>query len=338
MSKTFVRSAVIALAVLTGSAIPADAQELSWAEKMFDRQKIDFGVIAKGSDARLRVKFTNLYKQDVHIADVRTTCGCSAAEPSKTTLKSRESAYLDVTMNTRRFDRRKDSNVIVTFDAPQYREVRIPITAYIRTDVVLTPGSAGFGAVEHGKEAVRTIKIAYAGRNTWTIREVKSQNKLIEAKAVETSRGNGRVNYDLIVALKPGVPVGTLRESITLITDDSNSPRIPILVEARVEADITVTPSLIALGQLTPGQRKTVNVVLRGKKPFKVEKIECKSNNRSFKVRLPKTAKAVHVLPLTITTPTKAGNFNEEFTVKIAGRPEPVTFKAYGKVVETKRR
>ena len=43
----------------------ASAQEQTWAEKMFDQRNIDFGVVAKGSDAVARVKITNLYKQQV---------------------------------------------------------------------------------------------------------------------------------------------------------------------------------------------------------------------------------------------------------------------------------
>ena len=106
---------------------------------MFEKTSHDFGVVARGSDVSYRLKLKNKYKEDVHIADVRTTCGCSAGEPNKTTLKSLEEAYVEIKMDTRKFTRRKDSNVIVTFDAPLYQEVTIPITAYIRTDVVVEP-------------------------------------------------------------------------------------------------------------------------------------------------------------------------------------------------------
>jgi len=39
------------------------------------------------------------------------------------------------------------------------------------------------------------------------------------------------------------------------------------------------------------------------------------------------------VLPLTVIAPDEPGTLTEEFTVTIAGRSEPVTFKAYGKIV-----
>lgn len=312
----------------------ASAQELSWAEKMFDQRNIDFGVVARGSDAVVRVKVTNLYKQAVHISDVRTTCGCSAGKPSKTSLESLEDGYIEVTMDTRKFTREKTSNVIVTIDAPAYAEVRIPIKAYIRTDVVFDPGSVAFGAVEYGKEATRKIKLQYAGRDDWHIKEVRSRNEFVVAKAVETTRGSGRADYDIVVTLAPNAPVGAVREQLTVITDDVSSPQVPLLVEANIEADVTITPAIVSLGVLKPGEAKQFNVVIKGRQPIQIDKIECESETGIFKVRLPQSAAQVHVLPMTITAPDKPGVIQEEFTVTVNGRPQTISFKAMGKIAE----
>ena len=323
-------SALVILGVCYASF--AFAQEPTWAEKMFDQKNIDFGVVARGSDAVARVKITNLYKQPIHIADVKTTCGCSAGKPSKTSLESLEEGYIEVTMDTRKFTRRKDSNVIITIDAPLYAEVRIPITAYIRTDVVFDPGSVTFGAVELGKESTRKIKLQYAGRDDWQVKEVRSRSESVTAKAVELTRGPGRVDYDIVVTLAANAPVGPIREQLIVITDDQNSPQVPLLVEATVEADVMVTPSVISLGVMKPGEAKQFNVVVKGKQPFQIDKIECDSETGIFKVRLPQNAALVHVLPLTITAPEKPGNIVEEFTLTVNGRSQPITFKAMGKI------
>jgi hypothetical protein len=51
---------------------------------------------------------------------------------------------------------------------------------------------------------------------------------------------------------------------------------------------------------------------------------------------MPKAAQPIHVLPLTIVPPDKPGEYSEEFTVTIDGRSEPITFKAFGRIAETK--
>ncbi|MEO1998637.1 MAG: DUF1573 domain-containing protein [Planctomycetaceae bacterium] len=323
---------IIAAAMLVLGAVPAQAQE--WAEKMFSQKTIDFGHIARGANAVYLLKVKNLYKEDVHISNVRTTCGCSAATPSKNRLGSLEESIISVTMDTLRFSQRKDSNVIVTIDQPYFAEIRIPVTAYIRPDVVLKPGAADFGAVEQGQPSKRTLSVAYAGRSDWKIKSVESTNEYITGRVVETSRGAGRVAYSLEVLISKQAPAGRLRTQVTLVTDDSGNPRVPILVDATVEADLTVIPPIISLGVLKPGEQKRKSVVLRGRKPFAIEKIEAESNSGAFRIKLTKTSKKIHVLPLTFTAPEKLGPVNETFTVTIPGRPEPLTFRASGKIVE----
>lgn len=320
----------IAGLVLIASAGTAHAQE--WAEKMFDKLDHDFGVVARGADARYRLMITNKYAPTVHISDVRTSCGCTAAKPSKDTLASRETAYIEIVMDTRKFTHLKESSVTVVIDQPQPAEVRIPIKAYIRTDVVLTPGGVEFGAITRGNDQERKLSIAYAGRSNWSIRNVVTKNPNITAKVVETSRNGANVNYDLLVSVKGSAPVGELRDQLTLITDDAGNPQIPVLVQGRVEAEYTITPEVVSFGNMAPGERKTVNVVVRGRKPFAIEKIESEKSTGTFEVRLPQEQKQIHVLPLTITAPTEAGTLNEQFTVMINGTPEPITFKAFGKI------
>ena len=339
--------AVLAAPLLLCSAV-ASAQDPLWAEKMFSETSHDFGVLARGADVRARIKITNIYNEDVHISNVRTSCGCSSAnlvDPGKNLLHSHESTFIDVSMDTRRFAHHKDSNVLVTIDAPQFKEVRIPVQMYVRTDVVLTPGGVNFGLVEAGQSVTRTIDIAFAGRPDWKIKEAKVASPHLTATVEEIGRraglgnvgqvavGNvGKVDYKLTVTLAPTAPAGTLREEIQLVTDDATNPAVPVLVEGRIEADITVTPETVPLGTLIPGREKTVNVVISGRKPFAIELIECDGTEGAFAVRLPQGEKPVHVLPLTVTPPAKPGPFTETFTVTIPGRPEPVVFKATGTI------
>jgi hypothetical protein len=313
------------------------AQELNWAEKMFEVRNLDFGVVARGATVNHRLKVTNLYQEQINISNVSTSCGCSAAKPSGNSIPSGESAYIEISMDTQRFMREKTSAVLVTLTEPTKglrQEVRIPLKVYIRTDVVFTPGSANFGAIDLGAGSEKKMSIAYAGRNDWQILRVESPKPYIEGAAVLMSRPNtGLVNYDLKVILKPDAPAGAFREELVLITDDQANPRVPLLVEGRVEPDIVVSPELLALGSMSAGQSKTMSLVVRGKKPFRIEKIECTNALDCFKVKLPAEEKMVHVLPITFTAPTDVASIDEKFTISIVGRPEPVTFRAQGKIV-----
>ena len=321
------------------AAAPAASDE--WALKMFAERSHDFGVVARGAAVKHRIEIKNPYEQTVHVSSVGTSCGCSAGSIEERTIEPGESTFVEVSMDTKRFTRNKDSNVIVRFDAPRPAEVRIPVKMYVRTDVVLTPGEVNFGAVDKAAGATRTVDVAYAGRDTWTIRGVEGleDSGVLSAEIEELTRtpggGNltGQVRYRLSVTLDPSAKVGPVRERLVLVTDDATNPYVPVLVEGTVEDDINVRD--LDFGLLTPGQSKTMNVVLRGREPFGIDGIACAGDRECFEVRLPKNERTVHVLPLTFTAPAEPGRFRDEIRVSVPGRDDPVTFAATARIVGT---
>jgi Protein of unknown function (DUF1573) len=305
-----------------------------WAKKMFDSTSKDFGVVARGAEVTHKFRVKNLYTQDIQISNVTTSCGCTAPQFDQTPVKTGGETYVTISMDTNRFQHLKTSTVTVQFSQPRFAEVKIPVQVYIRSDVVFTPSSINFGAVAAGTEATRSMDIAYAGRPNWTILKVNTGDPNIKAQAVQTARDNvSTVNYRLDVTLAPGTPVGFLRKQMTLVTDDATGNEIPVIVQARVEGDITITPSVVQLGTVAPGGETMTTVLLRGQKPFLIEKVECDSNRQAFRMpALGKDAKTVHVLSLAFTAPNQIGPFKEKFIVTIAGRPQAIEFIAQGDI------
>ncbi len=304
----------------------------SWAKALFSQTEHDFGVVARGALTRTFVDVHNTTDQTVHVSSVTTSCGCSSGEMEAQTIAPGETVRLKIEMNTRQYHGKKDSNVIVRFDAPRYAEVRIPVRMYCRKDVVLTPGQVNFGAVDKGAGAERTVLIAYAGVAGWQIRGVEGAGELLTANVEETGRTAAGANYALKVTLSPDAPPGRIRERLTLVTSDANNPKVPVLVEGLVEDDITVRD--VDLGTVAGGQTKRFNVVLKGKKPFKISAMACDGTSGDhFGMKLPDTERPVHVVPMTFTAPDKGGAYTETFTVDVEGRDDPVVFRAKGRVL-----
>lgn len=322
--------------VLVGAIVlcPAIARaQGDWASELFETKKIDFGVIATGSETLQVVRVRNTTETTVRIAGTSTSCACAHAEPpAQSVLQPGEETTIDVSMNTRQFKQRKDSNLIVRFDAPRYAEVRIPITAYIRTDVVFNPGRVQFGKREFGEGGAVTVQIAYAGRSDWTIEDVKINHKRLTATLKETQRRAGRVDYALTMTLDPLTRPGRVRDLVTLVTDDSRNPHVPLMVEGTVVPDISITPETVQIRPLAPGQTTTVRVVLKGRKPFLIEDIDCESLSDCFKVRLKDTPNVLHIVDLEFSAPQKPGQFREDMIVKVAGREEPLRFQVSGRI------
>lgn len=331
---------LFATCLVTFSTSLATAQDPFWAEKMLDRKDFKFGPVPKGGDVTLPVVIKNIYKQDIQITNVGTGCSCVSWETRDRAfpivVPSGKEVSLSLRLDTIRNDGEKKSVARVSLYEPTLgsaKTVELPVEAYIRKDIVVVPGSVNFGSVDLGKGAEQKVVINYAGRPDWKITQVKSSNPNLAPQLVEKSRGDGLVSYELAVSLKASTPEGQLRDQLSLVTDDANNPQIPVLVEARVEPDIVVAD--LQFGSVMAGQVKTMNIIIRGRKPITIEKIERTKADDSFKVKSPKATATVHSLPLTFTPPDEPGPFEEEFFVTVTGRPDPVTFKAKGRIVSS---
>jgi len=299
------------LSLLAAAALAATVQAQDWADKMFTARSYDFGSIARGAKAEFAFELTNLYLEDVQIANVRATCGCTTPRIEKDTLKTYEKAAVIAHINSDRFLGDQGSTITVTIDKPQYAQVQLHVKVHIFSDVLLEPSSVALGGVARGHSAERTISVCYTGRSDWQIVEVRSGNPHLTGKATETARQGGQITYDLKAVLDKGAPVGYVREHLWLITNDPRTKEIPVPVEGHVQAEISVSPSSLFLGVVQPGQSVTRQIVVRGQKPFRIASI--RSDCGCLKATTPKDkeAKSLYLVPITFTAREKAGRITQ---------------------------
>jgi hypothetical protein len=161
-----------------------------------------------------------------------------------------------------------------------------------------------FGSVEQSSAIEKLVKVSYAGRTNWRIVDVRSASEHLEVELTETGRSGGRVDYDMLIRLKPEAPAGLVQEQLTVVSDDSRNQTIPLIVVGRVSAALEVNPSSWFLGTLDPGQSATRKLVLRGKQPFKIVSVKCEDQRFEIDRAGGDEKKALHVIPVTF----KAGN------------------------------
>ena len=325
--------------------LPSIASGQEWARKMFDTMDFDFGAVARGSKVEHRFVITNLYEEDVHIADVRSSCGCTIPEVSKRTLKTFEKTELLATFNTRSFLGKRSATLTVLIDQPFVAEVQLHVKGYIRSDIVLSPDHVDFKSLSAGNGAEQTVNIAYAGRDDWKILEVKSPRDYLTAELTERNRGfdgsgHSQIEYQLIVRLAPNAPAGYFNEQFTLLTNDTRAPEFPLIVEGNIDSEIEVSPSPLVMGVVAPGQTVTKKLVVRGKKPFRLTAANCPEN--SLQWELPTEAKTVHIVPVRFTAGDKPGKLQVEIKLEtdapIDIPPVPVIAEVTGGVPREAKR
>ena len=300
------------LTVFTNSAF---AQQ--WAADMFETKNHDFGTVARGAKAEYEFVFTNIYMEDVHVASVRTSCGCTKATiKTPGNIKTYEQGAIVAAINTSSFLGNKGATITVTFDKPQYAEVQLHVRSYIRSDVVFNPGSVSFGTVEAGTPMERSVTIDYVGHNGWQIQDVRSDNPHIAAAFSEIGRGGSHVSYRLDVRLDKDAPVGYINEHLMLITNDQGSQQVPLEVDGRVNSGITVSPNTLFMGVVKPGSEIEKKLVVRGKQPFRIVSIKCPGGDFKFDKKALTETKTVHVVPITFIAGADPGKIARKIQIE----------------------
>jgi hypothetical protein len=291
------------LTFLCGSPLLAT----EWAEKMFQTTRHDFGSVARGAKAEFRFELTNVYLEDVHIAAVRSSCGCTEPRIERPLLKTYEQGAIVAHLNTDRFRGRKGATITVTFDKPLPATVQLHVTGYIRNDVVFEPGSVQFGTVDQGTPVETTVTVTCAGRKDWQIVDAQSANPHFSVEMEETKRRAGEVGYELLVRLDEHTPPGYVNDRLMLVTNDRKSPQIPLPVEAVVQSGILVSPNSLFMGVVKPGNKVTKQLVVRGNRPFRILSVTCGGPCFEFGAPAETAAKPLHLIPVTFVAGEQPG-------------------------------
>ncbi len=268
-----------------------------WAAKMFETNSHNFGTVARSAKAEHRFVFTNLYMEDVHVAGVRSSCGCTSVRVETPNLKTYEKGAVVATFNTGTFQGKRGATLTVTFDRPYPAEVQLRVDGFIRSDVLVNPGSVQFGSVDQGSPAAQKVTVNYSGYANWRIVGVTSNNPHIQASVAETARNGGQAWYELSVQMDEQMPIGYLNDHVMLLTNDQQTTQIPVQVEGRVLSSVTVSPTSLFMGVVQPGQKVTKQLVVQGKQPFRIVSISC--DDDCFQFGKDQGAKPLHVIPVT---------------------------------------
>ena len=307
----------------------------NWAAKMFAQPKFDFGPVAQHSDCQGYLEFTNKYQTTMEVHSVSTSCRCISASTDTKVLATQETGKIKLVLDTSHFSGQRNVTLSVTFrfDGSKFATATIPCAVYIRRDVWLQTSYANMGSLSVGTGGEQRIKVSRTGSDSWRIQEVRSRNAAITSELKELSRGNGKVEYEVLVKVSPDAALGNIQESLLLVTNDASNANVALRVDGKVESDVVVTPDQIPLGKLSPGKESRYSLIVKSKKPIRVEKVDFSSFPGNFKATPSTEEKTIHVIPVVLTAPDAMGELKETVTVTIAGRAQPLLIKATGTVV-----
>tara|TARA_B100000809_G_C15122792_1_gene524989 strand:+ start:1371 stop:2363 length:993 start_codon:yes stop_codon:yes gene_type:complete len=320
------------LILITLTSLFSDVSAQDWANKVFSVRNHDFGSVAKNTKAEFVFEIENPYAVDLHIASVRTSCGCTTPVILKDTLTTYEKSGILAVYNTETFSGNRHATLTVTFDKPQYAEVQLTIKGNIRTDFEIKPGSIMFGAVDSGQEAEKRVLIQHRGTQNWQLVGVRGVPSFVD---VQVRPGDQPVPcYEVIARLKKDAPFGFFQDQLTLVTNNSSSPHLQLRIDGRVVPPVTLSPASLFMGVVQPSQVVTKKIMVRSKQPFRILSIEPRGG--VFDYVLSDKAQKLHMVSITFTAGEKTEKVVE--TIKIVtdlGGGVSATCQASAAVIES---
>jgi hypothetical protein len=235
----------------------------------------DFGSVLNAVPIAHVFKIHNAGTGTLIIGGVQTSCGCTAAKPTRNQLAPGEDSDIAVTFDTR-FDKGPATRTItVSTNDPAAKSIVLTIKGDVKVQVDATPAQIAFGDVKHGTDQTRQVLLndLVAGTDpTKPPQEFKVQsmtNASPNIKVAAAPRTDGKAGAALTVTLLPTMPIGAFDDTIKVAT--SRAP-VDITVFGNVQGDITVKPAQVSFGVVPhrQGTLRFVRLVNAGTRPMKV--------------------------------------------------------------------
>ncbi len=336
MKLNFEKTLTLLIVFAAFLSVPWELRGQDWARKMFKETNHEFGNVPKGEIPEYRFEIENPYQEDIQIAQVFSSCGCTSVSLTKNVLKSWEKGEVVCRFNSPAFDGFKQATITVRFNRPFVGEAQLMVSGNIVRGLNFTPNSIDFGQVSEKNFPPRTVQMASSGSASFRILDVKSTFPHIKVQLKETSRNANLVNYEMVTQLKPGVPTGFSQGELYVVVEENRIRReVPIKFSAKVVSTLQL-PESISIGPVAPGEEFKKKVILKSDREFQITDVTCLST--AFRVKADPQAKKVHFVELIYTGEDKPGRHECELSFFIDRESQPAgKMKAMVEIVDAEK-
>lgn len=254
------------LAACAGSAVAA-------GPRLTIREPIaDFGSVEQGTPVTHVFRLTNHGDAVLHVANVKSSCGCAAAVVSSSDVPPGGEARVMATLDTSRVTGRTTKVLSVYSDDPQVPVAALTLTGEVLADLVLSPSPVYLGRLRRGEAVSREVAIR-PGRpgGTAAVRAVGGDHPGLRTRLESNPDGTQR----LLVALDPTVPLGRFSQELRLETTSARQPVMLLPVFGSIEGDVVVLPSQVSFGVTRHGASLERRLLIRnrGVRPLNVRRV-----------------------------------------------------------------
>lgn len=325
-------------------------------ELALDQMTHDFGYVERDTKVWHTFKITNIGQGTLTLKDGGTTCtACTIAALSKETLAPGESADITVQYEVNPQKAKFHQIASLLTNDPKRPRVELEIMGLVTSRFSVSPSDVAFTSISAREPATAEIKVSTNVSDRLTIAaaemgnpetaghfELKSELMTPEQLLAEKAKAGSKLS----VTLKPGLPLGPIRQTIRLTIDTGPGTQpgsLVIPVEGSVVSDLSIVgpkwnsdQGVLSIGSVqgSVGAKRELRILVRGdaRRDVRVEPAEVTPS--WMKVQVGEAAElspSVMQIPFSIEIPpgsppgihlgTGQGAYGE-VVLRVAGHPD----------------
>jgi hypothetical protein len=276
-------AALLAIAPATALAQAAKPASSAAAPKLvLVADKKDAGVVPKGEVVHATFILKNEGKADLHVTDVKPSCGCTAPEYDKT-IKPGAEGKIVLNVDTKTFQGPISKSALILTDDPEKPQVTVFVLANVKPYVETHP--TGFFRLQAlTGETASSELILLSDEADFKPVKAEAPNTYLKATLApvpegEKVAGKGPNQWKITVTTTPDAPEGLLGGYVKVATGAAKQPELSLAVSGYIKPTLSITPLSVNFGNFEPKAdpvKRTVTIINNNLKneAFQVTKAE----------------------------------------------------------------
>ena len=252
---------LLALGALLAASGVLDVQgdPQSGPRLQLSQREWDFGQVWTGDPCRIDIGIKNVGDAPLKILDIKSSCGCTAAEPGKRELAPGESDTMMVTYDTKKTAKAVKHTVTLVTNDPVEPEIRFGLHGEVWNAFDPQPSPAlSFGRVQSTSRKSKAIVLtSNLKEKVYPQLRPVGPDVPFEIKLEELEPG---LKYRLSARIKPPLKLGDNRVKAVIETGVERLATMSFSVSARAMERVSVWPERL---RVVPSQKKAGTRTLR---------------------------------------------------------------------------
>jgi hypothetical protein len=314
--------ALACAALPTPLAAQAKATEAASPRLVIVEDKKDVGQVAKGEPIKHVFVLKNTGSADLHITDVKPSCGCTVPEFDKV-IKPGAEGKVTLTVDTKNFSGPISKTALLITDDPSTPQKTLYLSAVVKPFVEALP--YGFFRIQGlSGEATTSDLILVSDEADFKPTKAEAPNSFLRVALVpvpekDLVKDRNPNQWKISVTTAPDAPEGLLGGNVKVTTGVKKQPEIELPISGFIKPTVSVTPLSINFGNFDPkGDPQKRNVMLVNNNAavenFSVTKVETNVPGISAEV-VPVDKSRVQVV-LTVDQKIKKGVFEGDLVIR----------------------